>query len=106
MCIEIGLESTRNPRVGEIFQRFDRYIADSFEKLFRKMHTEGRIAPALDIATVTKAFIIVCDGMFWRRAVDPSFDPSAAMPAVLQLIRALLNPVPPSASRHQQPDAQ
>lgn len=101
MCIEIGLESTRNPRVGEIFQRFDRYIADSFEKLFRKMHTEGRIAPALDIATVTKAFIIVCDGMFWRRAVDPSFDPSAAMPAVLQLIRALLNPVPPSASQHQ-----
>jgi TetR/AcrR family transcriptional regulator, repressor for uid operon len=98
MCIEIGLESTRNPRVGEIFQRFDRYIADSFEKLFRKMHAEGRIAPALDIATVTKAFIIVCDGMFWRRAVDPSFDPSAAMPAVLQLIRGLLNPVRPPAS--------
>src|SRR6476659_6530306 len=37
MCIEIGLESTRNPRVVEIFQRFDRYIADSFEKLFRAM---------------------------------------------------------------------
>jgi TetR/AcrR family transcriptional regulator, repressor for uid operon len=106
MCIEIGLESTRNPRVGEIFQRFDRYIADSFEKLFRRMHTEGRIAPALDIATVTKAFIIVCDGMFWRRAVDPSFDPSAAMPAVLQLIGALLNPVPPSPSQHQQPAAE
>ena len=46
MCIEIGLESTRNPRVGEIFQRFDRYIADSFEKLFRTMQAEGRIAPA------------------------------------------------------------
>jgi len=96
-CIEIGLESTRNPRVGEIFQRFDRYIADSFEKLFRKMQAEGRIAPALDIPTVTRAFIIVCDGMFWRRAVDRSFDPLAAMPAVLQLIRALLNPFPPSA---------
>ena len=61
------------------------------------MQAEGRIAPALDIPTVTKAFIIVCDGMFWRRAVDPQFDPVAAMPAVLQLIRALINPVPPSA---------
>src|SRR6476660_5221592 len=30
MCIEIGLESTRNPRIVEIFQRIDRYIADSF----------------------------------------------------------------------------
>ena len=40
MCIEIGLESTRNPRIGEIFQRIDRYIADSFEKLFAE--TAGR----------------------------------------------------------------
>jgi AcrR family transcriptional regulator len=93
MCVEIGLESTRNPRIGEIFQRFDRYIADSFERLFAKLHAEGRIAPALDIPTTAKAFTIVCDGMFWRRAVDPAFDPLAAMPAVLQLIRALLNPV-------------
>ncbi len=93
MCIEIGLESTRNPRVGEIFQRFDRDIVGSFEKLFRKMQAEGRIAPSLDIPTVAKAFTIVCDGMFWRRAVDPEFNPAAVMPAVLQLIRALLNPV-------------
>ena len=28
----------------------------------------------------------------WR-AVDPAFNPAAVMPAVLQLIRALLNPV-------------
>ena len=38
------------------------------------MKDEGRIAPALDIPTVAKAFIVVCDGMFWRRAVDPGFD--------------------------------
>ena len=36
MCIEVGLESTRNPRVGEIHQRIDRYIVESFEKLFQK----------------------------------------------------------------------
>ena len=90
--------STRNPRVGEIFQRIDRYIAESFEKLFAKLQAEGRIAPALDIPTTTKAFMVVCDGMFWRRAVDPAFNPAAVMPAVLQLIRALLNPVPAPAS--------
>ena len=98
MCIEIGLESTRNPRIGEIFQRIDRYIAESFEKLFGKLQAEGRIAPALDIPTTTKAFMVVCDGMFWRRAVDPAFNPAAVMPAVLQLIRALLNPVTAPAS--------
>lgn len=94
MCIEIGLESTRNARVGEIFQRFDRYVLESFEKLFRRMREEGRIAPALDVAIVAKAFMVIADGMFWRRAVDPNFDAAAVMPATLQLITALLNPVP------------
>ena len=94
MCIEIGLESTRNARVGEIFRRVDRYIAESFEKLFQRMQDEGRIAPTLPIPTVTKAFMVVADGMFWHRAVDPAFDASTVMPAVLQLIRTLLNPVP------------
>ena len=37
--------STRNPRVGEIHQRFDRFIVESFEKLFQKLKDEGRIAP-------------------------------------------------------------
>ena len=75
--------STRNPRIGEIHQSIDRYILESFETLFQKMKDEGRIAPTLDIPTVARAFMVVADGMFWRRAVDPSFDPKAVMPAVL-----------------------
>ncbi|KAB2920794.1 MAG: TetR/AcrR family transcriptional regulator [Hyphomicrobiaceae bacterium] len=97
MCIEIGLEATRNPRVGQIFRKVDRYIAESFEKLFQQMKDEGRIAPALDIPTVAKAFGIVVDGIFWQRAVDPDFDPKSVMPGVLQLIADLLNPVAPPA---------
>jgi len=92
-CIDIGLESTRNPRVREIFQRVDRYVVESFEKLFQRLKDEGRIAPAFDIPTVAKAFVVVSDGMFWRRAVDPTFDPRAVMPAVLHIISGLLNPV-------------
>ncbi len=38
--------------------------------------------------------MVVADGMFWHRAVDPDFDPATVMPAVLQLIQTLLNPVP------------
>jgi AcrR family transcriptional regulator len=98
MCIDIGLEATRNPRVGEIYRKFDRFILGSFETLFEKMHQEGRIAPALDVPTVAKAFMVLCDGMFWRRAIDPAFDAHAVMPAVLQLVRTLLNPVPAPAT--------
>ena len=92
MSIDIGLESTRNARVGEIFRRFDRYIVESFETLFQRMQAEGRIAPALDIPTTVEAFMVIADGMFWRRAVDPAFDAGRVLPAVLKLIEALLNP--------------
>lgn len=93
LCFEIGLESTRNARVGEIFKRFDRYVLESFEKLFRRMQAEGRIAPTLDYPTLAKAFMAIADGVFWRRAMDPSFDAATIMPATLQLVAALLNPV-------------
>ena len=77
MCIEIGLESTRNPRIGEIYQR-DRPLHRSraSRSCSRSMQDEGRIAPTLDIPTVARAFMVVADGMFWRRAVDPGFDPA------------------------------
>lgn len=92
MAIDIGLEATRNERVGEIFRRFDRYIVESFAALFEKLKAEGRIAPALDIPTTVKAFLVVADGMFWRRAVDKDFDAERLLPAALKLIEALLNP--------------
>jgi hypothetical protein len=38
------------------------------------MQQEGRIAPALDNATTAKVFMVIADGMLWRRAVDPAFD--------------------------------
>jgi len=94
MCIEIGLESTRNPRVGEIYRGVDEFIGSSFQKLFQRMKDEGRIAPDLDIAMLTQVFSIVSDGLFWRRAVDPAFDGAALVPVVLQVIGGLLKPVP------------
>jgi AcrR family transcriptional regulator len=100
MCVEIGLESTRNPRVAEIFQRIDTFINESFLKLFQQLKDEGRIAPALDIPALTRAFTVICDGMFWQRAIDPTFDAKAVMPTVLQLIAGLLNPVMPADEKN------
>lgn len=103
MCLDIGLESTRNARIGEIHQRFDRYIGESFEILFQRLRDEGRIAPAFDIPTLAKAVAVIADGMFWRRATDPNFDAQAMMPATMHMIRCLLNPVPTSSDLAEQP---
>ena len=96
MCVEMGLEATRNPKVAEIYRPVDRYVQDSFAALFTRLKAEGRIAPDLDMKSLVQVFTIIGDGMFWRRAVDPDFDAEAAIPAVLNTIGKLLNPVAPS----------
>jgi AcrR family transcriptional regulator len=94
MCIEIGLESTRNPRIAEIQRGVDGFISASFEKLFQRMKDEGRIAPDLPIPVVVQLFSVIADGMFWRRAVDPAFDGTVMVPATFHMLRGLLKPVP------------
>jgi AcrR family transcriptional regulator len=98
MCIEIGVESTRNPQVGDIYRSVDSFVLASFGKLFQRLKDEGRIAPALDIPTLARVFITIGDGLFWRRAVDPTFDGKALLPAVVALIGAMLNPTAPPAA--------
>lgn len=103
LCIEIGLEATRNERIGTIFSRVDREISESFERLFGRLKAEGRIAPALDIPSVTAAFSLIGDGLFWRHTVHPNaFKADVAMPLVLELVRGLLNPTDCAASAHSQ----
>lgn len=93
MCIEIGVESTRNPKVGEIHRSVDDFVQTSFEQLFERMTSDGRIAPDLDIKTLANVFMVMGDGMFWRRAVDPGFDVEGTMAGIVQLMRLLLKPV-------------
>jgi AcrR family transcriptional regulator len=92
LCIEIGVESTRNPRVGEIHRGVDEFIVSAFERLFQRMKDEGRIAPALEIPVLARVVSVIGDGLFWRRAVDPTFDARSLVPATLQALAGLLKP--------------
>jgi len=103
MCIEIGVEATRNPRVAEIHRSVDTYVRQSFSELFTRLAGEGRIRPTLDIPTLTEVFFVLGDGLFWRRAVDPGFDGRRTVPAVTKVIAGLLNPVPGAATQAVQP---
>ncbi|MDX2204102.1 MAG: TetR/AcrR family transcriptional regulator [Hyphomicrobiaceae bacterium] len=100
LCLEIGVEATRNARIAEILWRFDREVTDSLERLFRRLKSEGRIAPAVDIQRVTAAFCMIGDGLFWRHTVFPNdFKAEGAMPIALDLIRMLLRPVEPATRK-------
>ena len=92
MCVEIGLESTRNPRVGEIFRSVDIVVRDSFQTLFQNLKDEGRIDPVLDIPTLAQVFVTIGDGLFWRRAIDPAFAARLILPAIISVLGSLLRP--------------
>jgi TetR/AcrR family transcriptional repressor of uid operon len=93
ICLEIGLESTRNATVGEIHRSVDAFVRSSFETLFQRMIDEGRIRPAHSAAALARVFMVIGDGLFWRSAVDRSFDTTKTIPDVVEVIRQLLNPV-------------
>jgi TetR/AcrR family transcriptional regulator, repressor for uid operon len=97
--VEMGVESTRNPRIAEIFMSVDKYCCDNFQALFQRLKDEGRIAPIVDIPTLAKVFNVIGDGMFWRRAIEPGFDARAVLPAIIELIGTMLNPVNAGAQR-------
>lgn len=93
LCMEIGLESTRNARVGNIHQTVDNFVRISFEKLFQKMIDDGLIFPEHDSATLARIVVLLGDGLFWRRGVDPKFQTEPMLKSVIEVIRQLLNPI-------------
>lgn len=90
--IEMGIESTRNPRIAEIFLKVDRFCLENFSALFQRLKDEGRIAPDIEISVLAQVFSLVGDGMFWRRAVEPGFDASRVLPVCIEMVMNLLKP--------------
>ena len=109
LVVEMGVESTRNPRVAEIFLGTDNFCRDSFRALFQRLKDEGRIAPKMDVATLAEVFHVIGDGLFWRRAIMPDYDARTVLPALTEIIGNLVNPVlsatVPAATPHKTSEA-
>lgn len=92
MTVEIGAESMRNEAVREMFKDCDETIGNSLSALLERLEAEGRIAPGLPATDAAHLMQIIGDGLLWRRAIDPSFDAAAMLPAVMALVAKLINP--------------
>jgi TetR/AcrR family transcriptional regulator, repressor for uid operon len=97
MLVEIGVESTRNTKVAEVFHQTDRFCLEAFQSLFTRAAAEGKIAPKLDLKTLSHVFATIGDGIMWRRAVDPSFDGPMVFPVLVGILSDMLNPVQSTA---------
>ena len=90
LCVEIMAESRRNPDVGRIFQGFDADVKARLVTLLRSAATRGEVDAHADFEAVATMLMIIVDGVWWRRAVEPDFDPETVLPLFLGITRHML----------------
>jgi TetR/AcrR family transcriptional regulator, repressor for uid operon len=94
MCVEIGIEATRNPEIARLHCEVETLVLTSFKSLFHRLQTEGRVVPGVDTDALALAFVLIGDGLFWRRAVHPDFDFRTVLPILTHMLAAAMQSKP------------
>ncbi len=90
LCAEMVAESRRNPAIGRIMQDFDADVHTRLVAMLRAAAERGDIRADVDFEGVVTMLMVIADGVWWRRAVDPAFDPEAVLPIFMDLTRHML----------------
>jgi len=90
LCIEMVSESRRNPAIARIMQDFDADVRERLIAMLRAAAARGDIRADVDFEGVVTMLMVIADGVWWRRAVDPSFDAEAVLPIFMDLTRHML----------------
>src|SRR5829696_3639340 len=90
LCIEMVSESRRNPAIAKIMQDFDGDVRARLVAMLRAAAERGDIRSDVDFEGVVTMLMVIADGVWWRRAVDPAFDAEAVLPLFMDLTRHML----------------
>jgi AcrR family transcriptional regulator len=90
LCLEMVAESRRNPTIGRIMGDFDVEIRERLTAMLKAALARGDISPVVDLDDAVTTIILFADGVWWRRAVLPSFDPALAVPVFMSIVRMML----------------
>jgi AcrR family transcriptional regulator len=90
LCAEIMAESRRNPEIARISDAFDDDVRARLTEMFRRAAERGDIAADADFEGAVTMLMIIADGIFWRRALDPEFDGDAVLPLFMDITRHML----------------
>lgn len=94
LMMQMGMEATRNPVIAEIHKAIDQFVIEEIASILQGAMDRGEISPInANAQSLAKTVCLVGDGMFWRRAVDKTFDAEELLPQMMALIIGLLRPV-------------
>jgi len=90
LCAEIMSESRRNPTISKIMNEFDADVKDRLVTMLSSAQARGDISREADIGTAVEMLMVIADGVWWRRAVDPNFNAEAVLPMFLDITKYML----------------
>jgi AcrR family transcriptional regulator len=90
LCTEIMSEARRNPEIARISAAFDADVKKWLIDLLRAGADRGDIARDLDFDAVATMLMVIADGVWWRRALEPGFDAKALLPIFMDITRHML----------------
>jgi AcrR family transcriptional regulator len=90
LCAEIMSESRRNPTIAKIMNEFDADVKDRLVTMLQSAQARGDISRDADIGAAVEMLMIIADGVWWRRAVDPKFDAEAVLPMFFDVTKYML----------------
>jgi TetR/AcrR family transcriptional regulator, repressor for uid operon len=90
LCTEIMAEARRHPEIARISSSFDADVKRWLVDLFKAGAKRGDIPSDIDFEGVAAMLIIMADGVWWRRALDPQFKPETTLALFMEIVRFLL----------------
>lgn len=102
LCTEVMAELRRHADIARISAAFDADVRKWLGDLLRAAAARGDIPGDIDLDGVVTLLMIIADGVWWRRALDPGFDPEAVLPIFMDITRHMLRARPRSQIDPQQ----
>jgi AcrR family transcriptional regulator len=94
LCTEIMSEARRQPEIARISAAFDADVRKWLVDLLRTGAECGDIPGDVDLDGAVTVLMLVADGVWWRRALDPQFDAAAVVPMFMDVARHMLRARP------------
>jgi len=83
-------EARRHPDIARISASFDVDVRKWLGDLLRAAAERGDIPGDIDFDGVITMLMVIADGVWWRRALDPDFKAEAVLPIFMNITRQML----------------
>lgn len=91
LALEIWSEGARNPAVGAMIRGIERAVHEGLCDVLRRVQSQGRVAPGVNVDDVARFIGTLVDGLFKRRALEDDFDGEWAVALIVAVTEAALS---------------